>query len=796
MRPIRLELDGFASFRERVEVDFDGVDLFALTGPTGAGKSSVIDAITFALYGSVPRYDDRRLVAPVISQGKAQARVRLDFAIGQSAYSAVRVVRRTVNGGATTKEARLERCDGTSLAGSAEELSAKVERLIGLPFEHFTKCVVLPQGDFAEFLHARPKERQDLLVKLLDLDIYRRVAQGANRRAAAAEGRAELLGDRLEGDLAGATPAAFDAAAARVCELENLLACVEAAQPQLDALVELGRTARERARQAEDQAGELAALVVPLHISELATRIRSATDATATAEGRVSEALSAREAAEGILERLPSEAEVHSVLDRHERHVRLHQEAERARSTRDQARKAAAQARAASEAAERRLVLAREGLEWARLSHAAHDLASHLSAGEVCPVCRQQVAEPPQPAAAEDLVSAQRALEEASVTARDAAGRRDAAQGELTRAEARHETLVSQLEEVAESLCGELDRDAASRLLHLLRAAVARVMETRTAERDARRARDEAIARLAVLDTEQQESWLAFDTTRDRVAALGPPPVDRRELDRAWSELAAWACARAPVQRREAEHAQREVEAAGRRLRQLDGQLRATCAERGVNATADAPRDDVVAALARARAECEHLGRDVEEAARAEHERESALAEARVARALGQHLDARHFEKWLLNRALRRLVVGASVILRGLSSDAYSLALDASSSFQVVDHRNADELRSARTLSGGETFLASLALALALAEHVAELAAHGTARLEALFLDEGFGTLDADTLETVTTAIEELGARGRMVGLVTHVRDLAERVPVRYEVRKVASVSTVDKVVA
>ncbi|MDP8927983.1 MAG: AAA family ATPase, partial [Actinomycetota bacterium] len=46
MRPIRLELDGFASFRERVEVDFDGVDLFALTGPTGAGKSSVIDAIT------------------------------------------------------------------------------------------------------------------------------------------------------------------------------------------------------------------------------------------------------------------------------------------------------------------------------------------------------------------------------------------------------------------------------------------------------------------------------------------------------------------------------------------------------------------------------------------------------------------------------------------------------------------------------------------------------------------------------------------------------------------------------
>ncbi|MDQ4130662.1 MAG: SMC family ATPase, partial [Actinomycetota bacterium] len=214
MRPLRLELDGFASFRERAEVDFDGVELFALTGPTGAGKSSVIDAITFALYGSVPRYDDRRLVAPVISQGKAQARVRLDFSIADSSYSAVRVVRRTVTGGATTKEARLERDDGSTLAGNAEELSAAVERLIGLPFEHFTKCVVLPQGDFAEFLHARPKERQDLLVKLLDLDIYRRVAQGANRRAAADEARAALLTERLQHDLARATPEAHEAAAA------------------------------------------------------------------------------------------------------------------------------------------------------------------------------------------------------------------------------------------------------------------------------------------------------------------------------------------------------------------------------------------------------------------------------------------------------------------------------------------------------------------------------------------------------------------------------------------------------
>jgi DNA repair protein SbcC/Rad50 len=113
----------------------------------------------------------------------------------------------------------------------------------------------------------------------------------------------------------------------------------------------------------------------------------------------------------------------------------------------------------------------------------------------------------------------------------------------------------------------------------------------------------------------------------------------------------------------------------------------------------------------------------------------------------------------------------------------------------VVDHTNASQTRPARTLSGGETFLASLALALALADHLgATLAATGPARLDALFLDEGFGTLDPDALDVVAAALDELGARGRMVGVVTHVRELADRLPVRFEVRKVGGSATVERV--
>jgi exonuclease SbcC len=172
----------------------------------------------------------------------------------------------------------------------------------------------------------------------------------------------------------------------------------------------------------------------------------------------------------------------------------------------------------------------------------------------------------------------------------------------------------------------------------------------------------------------------------------------------------------------------------------------------------------------------------------------AARQQALTADALAQHLKSDRFERWLLEAAFERLVVGASEVLKGLSSGTYSFAYNRRLEFEVVDHANADETRSARTLSGGETFLASLALALTLAEQVSDLAAEGAARLESMFLDEGFGSLDPDTLETVANAIAELGARGRMVGLITHVSELADSVPVQCRVTKGPRTSAIERI--
>ena len=151
--------------------------------------------------------------------------------------------------------------------------------------------------------------------------------------------------------------------------------------------------------------------------------------------------------------------------------------------------------------------------------------------------------------------------------------------------------------------------------------------------------------------------------------------------------------------------------------------------------------------------------------------------------ALATELRADRIMEFLQMEALQVLAAGGSERLETLSEGRFRLAYEGDEFF-VVDTWNGEEQRSARTLSGGESFLASLALALALSEQVQALAVTEKAPLESLFLDEGFGTLDPDTLEVVVGAIEQLGGDGRMVGVITHVQELAIRLPTRIEVEK------------
>ncbi|MGF7236571.1 MAG: SbcC/MukB-like Walker B domain-containing protein, partial [Frankia sp.] len=201
----------------------------------------------------------------------------------------------------------------------------------------------------------------------------------------------------------------------------------------------------------------------------------------------------------------------------------------------------------------------------------------------------------------------------------------------------------------------------------------------------------------------------------------------------------------------------------------------------------------VVAAHERARAAVTRLAERQALAERLTAGRDEANRERTVAHGLAGLLRADGFPRWLVGAALDLLVADASAILAELSGGRFDLAHEAGS-FEVVDHHDADARRPVKTLSGGETFQASLALALALSAQVATMGATGAPHPESIILDEGFGTLDDATLETVAATLETLAAaRGCMVGLVTHHPALAARVPVRYRVSRDHGTSRVER---
>jgi len=126
------------------------------------------------------------------------------------------------------------------------------------------------------------------------------------------------------------------------------------------------------------------------------------------------------------------------------------------------------------------------------------------------------------------------------------------------------------------------------------------------------------------------------------------------------------------------------------------------------------------------------------------------------------------------------LITIANRQLSGITS-RYALRAVDLKDMVVIDLWNAGEQRPVEILSGGESFLVSLSLALALA--LSELSS-GRSRLESLFLDEGFGTLDSETMDAALNALESLRLSGRTIGVISHIDQLTRRIPVRIDVKR------------
>ncbi len=282
MRPVLLDMDGFASFRDQATVDFTDADYFALVGPTGSGKSTVIDAMTFALYGTVPRWQDKRMVMYALAPTAVRGTVRLVFDVERQRYVVARELRRAKAGGVNIKSGRLERLLDPTALGTINDLTeviaadgmvtAAVEKLLGLSFEHFCQCVVLPQGEFAEFLRAKGSERREILLKLLGAGLYKEIGQAANSRASLAGQRATLLVDQLANYL-DATAETEALAAERESALLALTENVDLAVPRLRSATDAVTRTERTLAQLTDEHNLLTSIRLPDGITELDTAI-------------------------------------------------------------------------------------------------------------------------------------------------------------------------------------------------------------------------------------------------------------------------------------------------------------------------------------------------------------------------------------------------------------------------------------------------------------------------------------------------------------------------------------------
>jgi exonuclease SbcC len=191
-------------------------------------------------------------------------------------------------------------------------------------------------------------------------------------------------------------------------------------------------------------------------------------------------------------------------------------------------------------------------------------------------------------------------------------------------------------------------------------------------------------------------------------------------------------------------------------------------------------------------ARIEQLHRDIARANDLREKEKEHHRMATLARDLASLLRADRLPAFIREQELRALARDGSERLKEISDGRYDFQVEGQD-FVIVDHWNIGETRSVRTLSGGETFLASLALALALADRLPGLMSgvEGSS-LESLFIDEGFSHLDDETLDTVASALEVLGQdRRRLIGVITHLSALADRMPARIVVNKRRTGSTV-----
>ena len=876
MKPIQLVLSAFGPYVERTVIDFSALGeegLFLIAGDTGAGKTTIFDAISFALYGEASGGKEKRKSKSFHSDyvsDQTETYVELTFRHRGETWwirrnlEYQRPAKKKKDGMETTTrqaaDAQMRNEDTGEEILRMDDVNRRVRELLGLTQDQFTQTVMIAQGDFLKILTASSDDRKKLFRDLFHTNLYvdlQSRLQEKNRACAdeqkaleqvilSAEGKIDPEAEFAEREILLSYCGQIQHTDALCALLARLIEQEKAAQEQaraqkkeaadqigalIAAVTEGERVNRDfadweskRARLAALTAGQgeidaqRAALAAARRAQQLETdealmrRTRRDMDAQRAA---LSEAQAALEQAEKALpeaETRMKEAEsrggeIHALLaqaKQMEDCLPVLGEVERLKAALDTQKRelqrlteASSRVQAAYTAAQNSYYLSQAGL-----------LARELKAGQPCPVCGS-TAHPcpaqitPETVTRQALEQAAKRRETAEKAQSDAATRLAANRAALDEREDRLRALKIEADETRQRLAARIDA-------------------AHQAAADRQREIDAARSAYQALDKRKTAAQSAVDAAQKQLAAL---EKDLRAQTEAFEQKRAAHGFEDEASYRLAKRTNADIERLDREIRNYDEQKRTLAAQTHEleDKLSGRQRTDLAALQNRRAAALERQAK-AENAEKAMVRKltlhESADREIRQANAAIQKKRGKWqiiqelytccagiaagnprakltFEAYVQQYYFRFVVAAANKRLTRLTDGMFTLRVmreaanrvsQSGLDLEVLD-RSTGQARDVSTLSGGESFLASLALALGLSDAVQSQS--GQIRMDAMFIDEGFGSLDENALRSSIDVLLELADGKRLIGIISHVQELEERIDKQIVVTKTPNGSTV-----
>lgn len=904
MKPLSLQVEAFGPYLDRTAIDFEKLNeagLFLISGSTGGGKTTLLDAMCIALYnkstGGRRSFADMRSLTADTAQ---RTEVIFTFCLGDTQYRFHRALYMKKKRGSEIYDLHeLHECEKQisgnwelQASGSARSVTEYAQKLLSLTAEQFSQVIVLPQGEFLRLLRANSKDKGDILKTLFACESWQKLVSKLGDRHKAIYGKRQNLDAMVQSLLekhgaadltslqmqietmkdqqgemkkkladeqqqAAAAQAALEralsfaqlqkeattAAAQHSTAVQRLTAAEDTVQENqtIRGELELLNTAllsAERAAEALRQERErsLEKLTVQQAMEQREKQLRQLTAEVQKTEAAQHSAQKSIEAGEAYVAEITQASEaIPALLTKKttlENDLRLMQdrtialnEVENCR-TELQAKRDHALREKLTVSAQDKAVSAAEA---ARIHNSAAALAAGLTDGEPCPVCgaihhpapacgtSETISEAELTAMREQLEALRKRYNAAENAASAAQARLDLAAQKLEKAEADCAHIAGTLPALQKKLqiISMQLLDAEKKAAHgaAARQKLQRLRETADAAAQQSKTLSAQLSACTGELGQLRHRLQSFSTVRDV-----------ENIDRALADQ------QKRIQTAQAQKAQlekklqtaAEAHAAAKELLTAS-EKRLTAAKEALRAFGPAPAQDADACSAALKAAQDRIsGLSVSLGSTAEALESAVQSAASLEKLAAQtaELDAEYSRvtrlhgllsgqknslrmpilQYVLSMMLEETVYSANRYFTIFSRGRYALrrmtAPKSGTGYSGLDIEVLDGMsgtcRSIETLSGGEQFLASLSLAFGLSEVVQ--ANSGVVRMDSIFIDEGFGSLDGDTLDTAMKALETIRQSGRIVGIISHVSELRHRIPTMIRVSHKENGSAAAKV--